>query len=224
VPHTMHVLYGSQTGTAEEVAWDIAREGCRSGVPCREPQAMSDVDLQSLCSLGFVVFVVATTGQGDPPINMRSLWQDMTVASLPKTLLQGLRFAVFGLGDSHYRQFNYCARKLQARLENLGAEPFFRLGLGDDQHDFGLEQELDPWIEGMWAALDELCPRRPPAAAATNGARTSTLECRYEVEVLEEAASQPPAAPVDQEGLFEATAGITDLCLGCAGLLNHLVQ
>ena len=31
------------------------------------------------------------------------------------------------------------ARKLQKRLENLGAQPFFRLGLGDDQHDFGSE-------------------------------------------------------------------------------------
>lgn len=29
------------------------------------------------------------------------------------------------------------ARKLQKRLEHLGAQPFFRLGLGDDQHDFG---------------------------------------------------------------------------------------
>ena len=34
------------------------------------------------------------------------------------------------------------ARKLQKRLENLGAQPFFRLGLGDDQHDFGSELRI----------------------------------------------------------------------------------
>ena len=52
-------------------------------------------------------------------------------------LLQGLCYAVFGLGDRRYREFNYAARKLHARLQTLGAQPFVRLGLGDDQHDFG---------------------------------------------------------------------------------------
>lgn len=95
-----------------------------------------------MSTLRFAVFVVSTTGQGDPPVNMRKTWQDMLAASLPETLLADLKFAVFGLGDTRYREFNYAARKLHARLKRLGGDPFFRIGLGDDQHDFGFEQEL----------------------------------------------------------------------------------
>ena len=39
-------------------------------------------------------------------------------------------------------QLDQQARKLHARLENLGAKSFHRLGLGDDQHDFGAELSM----------------------------------------------------------------------------------
>lgn len=175
------ILFGSQTGTAEEVAWDLAREGRRRGLCIGDPQACGEFDVASLRSLRVVIFVVATTGQGDPPINMRKFWQALCVASLPKTILAGLQFAVFGLGDSHYREFNYAARKLHARLKGLGATSFFRLGLGDDQHDFGLEQELDPWAEGIWATLPGLLGH---SAVDPDSLQPALPEPRYSVELL----------------------------------------
>lgn len=178
------VFFGSQTGTAEEVAWDLARDANKRGLRC-DPISLEEVSCEALCDVRFAVFVVATTGQGDPPVNMRRFWQQMTLASLPASLLAGLRFTVFGLGDSHYREFNYSARKLHARLQRLGAEPFFRLGLGDEQHDFGVEQELDPWAEGMWEALASLAPLSEASPVAQ--------ECRYVVEDCEEA--QPASEP-----------------------------
>lgn len=171
---TVAIFYGSQTGTAEETAWELAREGRRKGY-AMEPQAMDEISLQELRSISFAIFVVSTTGQGDPPLNMRRLWQEMLPATLPNTLLERLSYAVFGLGDRRYREFNYAARKLHARLQSLGATPFFRLGLGDDQHDFGMEQELDPWCEGMWEAL-----KLPP------GLPDPDVDLRYEVEELGE--------------------------------------
>ncbi|CAJ1395202.1 unnamed protein product [Effrenium voratum] len=171
----VELLFASQTGTAEETAWELAREGRRKGF-LMEPCALDDLRLEELCKVRLAVFVVSTTGQGDPPMNMRRLWQELLCATLPATLLQGLSFTVFGLGDTRYREFNYAARKLFVRLQGLGATAFWRLGLGDDQHDFGMEQELDPWSEGMWAALAE---KLPPAAE-------SDAEVRYEVEEMEQ--------------------------------------
>eukprot|EP00927_Polykrikos_kofoidii_P073289 TRINITY_DN69336_c0_g1_i1.p1 TRINITY_DN69336_c0_g1~~TRINITY_DN69336_c0_g1_i1.p1 ORF type:complete len:739 (+),score=100.05 TRINITY_DN69336_c0_g1_i1:289-2217(+) len=131
--------------------------------------------------------VVSTTGQGDPPVNMRRFWHSLLPASLPQSLFKGLHFTVFGLGDTHYREFNYASRKLFARLKGLGAEPFFRIGLGDDQHDFGQEQELDPWAEGMWAALTDLFPSQALAAGAKESIDTfNAADLRYEVEELPE--------------------------------------
>lgn len=197
------VFFGSETGKAEEVAWDIAREGRRLGFPCSDPLPLNEADPKKLSTLRTVIFVVSTTGHGDPPLNMRRFWQELLLAALPKTLLHDLRYAVFGLGDSHYKEFNYMARKLDARLLGLGASKLYRLGLGDDQHDFGLEQELDPWIEGLWPALATLVPARPVPGAV--------VERRFEVEELGEENSEA-RAPFEL-GDFEATVMLNEsLC------------
>ena len=49
------------------------------------------------------------------------------------TALAHCRCAVFGLGDSGYPKFNVMAKKLDRRLEALGAAKLVPLGLGDDQ-------------------------------------------------------------------------------------------
>eukprot|EP00439_Symbiodinium_sp_Y106_P072537 s3007_g13.t1 len=172
------LFYGSQTGTAEEVAWELAREGRRRGW-LLEPRALDETSIHELSMTKIGIFVVSTTGQGDPPLNMRRLWQEMLSASLPPSSLANLSYTVFGLGDRRYREFNYAARKLHARLGNLGAKSFYRLGLGDDQHDFGLEQELDPWAEGLWTTLAEL---QPPVMSSEDAG-----DERYEVEELGQA-------------------------------------
>lgn len=50
-----------------------------------------------------------------------SLWLCLARRSLPKECLCNMRFAVFGLGDSGYAKYNATARKLHARLLQLGA-------------------------------------------------------------------------------------------------------
>ncbi len=113
------------------------------------------------------MFVVSTTGQGDPPENMKVLqpdrylnpshrlehephavhhlavteaqtcWRFLLRRELPPTSLQKLRFAVLGLGDSSYEKFNFVGKKLYRRLLQLGAQPIHRRGDADDQHRLG---------------------------------------------------------------------------------------
>lgn len=45
---------------------------------------------------------------------------------LPVDCLESMRFAVFGLGDSGYAKYNATARKLHARLLQLGATELVR--------------------------------------------------------------------------------------------------
>ncbi len=49
-----------------------------------------------------VVFVIATTGQGDMPQNALSFWKSLLRKKLPPACLSQLRFTTFGLGDSTY--------------------------------------------------------------------------------------------------------------------------
>ena len=64
----------------------------------------------------YIIFVVATTGQGDPPDNMKKFWSFLINAGLQKYCLKNLCYSVFGLGDSHYQLFNAMARKVHVRL------------------------------------------------------------------------------------------------------------
>ena len=64
---------------------------------------------------------------------MRKAWAAMLRKSLPPHLLASMRYAVFGLGDSGYVDYNVVAKKLDRRLEQLGARRLLPKGLGDDQ-------------------------------------------------------------------------------------------
>eukprot|EP01087_Luapelamoeba_hula_P024279 TRINITY_DN9182_c0_g1_i1.p1 TRINITY_DN9182_c0_g1~~TRINITY_DN9182_c0_g1_i1.p1 ORF type:complete len:559 (+),score=51.99 TRINITY_DN9182_c0_g1_i1:149-1825(+) len=109
-------------------------------------------------SAELVIFVVSTTGQGDPPDNMKRMWRFLLRRTLPPTALSNTRFAVFGLGDSSYQRYNFTAKKLYNRLVGLGAQPVLPRGDGDDQHAYGLYGALDPWMRDLWQVLDKLYP------------------------------------------------------------------
>ncbi|KAJ3092732.1 NADPH-dependent diflavin oxidoreductase 1 [Quaeritorhiza haematococci] len=103
------ILYGSQTGTAEEVAERIAREGrkCNYSV---QVFAMDEYPKAELVNEKLVIFVCSTTGQGEEPDNMKA----------------------------SRNEFNFPAKKLNKRLAQLGAHCILPRGDGDDQHRLGL--------------------------------------------------------------------------------------
>ena len=155
------VLYGSQTGCAEAVAEAVARQGCRRAFSASaislESYSKMDLPNESL-----VVFVVSTTGDGEVPDPMKPFWKFLLRKALPRDSLTGVRFAVFGLGDSTYVKFNAVARKLRARLLQLGATEVHKIGLGDDMTEpYGLESDVDRWLASLWSALLQLHPLPP---------------------------------------------------------------
>ncbi len=75
----------------------------------------------------------APRAQGEPTESFRPLWRFLLRKALPCDALVHCRAAVFGLGDSGYPKFNVVAKKLDRRLDALGARKLLPLGLGDDQ-------------------------------------------------------------------------------------------
>ncbi|CAG9864993.1 unnamed protein product [Phyllotreta striolata] len=151
------VLYGSQTGNAQDLGERISREAKRFYF--RSPaSALDSYNIIELINEKCVVFVCSTTGQGEEPDNMKVFWKFLLKKSLPPDILSNLKFAVFGLGDSSYVKYNFTAKLLYKRLINLGAKPVIPLGLGDDQHDLGYDGTADPWIESLWGQLLQLFP------------------------------------------------------------------
>jgi sulfite reductase alpha subunit-like flavoprotein len=129
------ILYGSETGVAEDVAYSLhdlltvrlSREGT-AGDTDVAVHSMETYDVTQLPSEEAVVFVVSTTGDGEVPHSMKALWAFILQRNLPASSLSGVRTAVFGLGDSAYEKYNAAARKLSARLRQLGSVPLLATG------------------------------------------------------------------------------------------------
>ena len=121
------VLYGSQTGTAQEVAERVGREATRLHFSVLV-SALDNFPLTDLPTAPLVVYVVSTPGQGEEPDNMKKAWKFLLRRNLPTTSLQFQAFGVLGLGDSSYPKFNHVAKKLSRRLAQLGGDQLLQVG------------------------------------------------------------------------------------------------
>ncbi|XP_062929944.1 NADPH-dependent diflavin oxidoreductase 1 isoform X4 [Mobula hypostoma] len=154
------VLFGSQTGTAQDVAERIGREGVRRHFVCRV-LPLDSYTIADLIQEPLVVFVCSTTGQGEPPDNMKKFWRFIFRRNLPAASLSMVNSAVLGLGDSSYPKFNFIAKKLSKRLMQLGSNKLLPVGLGDDQHDLGPDAVIDPWLKEFWEHALRIYPLPP---------------------------------------------------------------
>ncbi|KAL2802220.1 hypothetical protein BJX63DRAFT_415647 [Aspergillus granulosus] len=151
------VLYGSETGNAQDVAEEIGALAERLHFTTHVSE-LNHVKADALSSHTVVVFAVSTTGQGDLPANARTFWRSLLLKKLPPTFLSGVQFTWFGLGDSSYPKFNWAARKLYKRLLQLGADEIHPGGEADHQHPEGLEGTFIPWLTSFRKHLLEQYP------------------------------------------------------------------
>lgn len=122
------ILYGTETGNAQDVAEELGRLVERLHFSARVSE-LNDVTLvrrayttsnqhvlapladsflyfkKELLQYQVVLVAIATTGQGDLPANSLSFWKALRSARLRPGCLQRLQFVSFGLGDSSYPQF-----------------------------------------------------------------------------------------------------------------------
>ena len=115
------VAYASQTGFAEELAWMTARALSDGGVGARVV-SFADLDLAALTATRRALFVVSTTGEGDPPDSAARMVRTVLShdASLPD-----LSWGLLSLGDRSYRDFCSFGRGVEAWLRASGATPLF---------------------------------------------------------------------------------------------------
>jgi sulfite reductase (NADPH) flavoprotein alpha-component len=163
------VVYGSQTGNAKRLAEQLVRQAEAAGVVARLLRADA-YPLRELKAEKLLYVVISTQGDGDPPDDARGFVEHLLGKRAPA--LPGLRFAVLGLGDSSYPQFNATGRQLDSRLAELGAQRLFERG----EADLDVETVATPWLSRALdaaaatlksvAPLASVTPLRPAAAVS----------------------------------------------------------
>ena len=122
------IAYASQTGLAEELAIMTARALTDAGEAARVV-SFADLDLVMLAAAKRALFVVSTTGEGDPPdsagrVVRRMLDRD---AALPD-----LSYGLLALGDQSYKDYCGFGHAVDGWLMRSGATPLFDVVEVDD--------------------------------------------------------------------------------------------
>lgn len=115
------VLHASQTGQAEEIAWQTARALHVAGLPVRLA-SLGEITLADLCAAPHALFVISTYGEGDAPDTAAAFWRTALDAQ-PE--LAALQYGLLALGDSSYEHFCGFGRAVDRWLAQAGARPLF---------------------------------------------------------------------------------------------------
>ncbi|MFI3218312.1 MAG: flavodoxin domain-containing protein, partial [Methylococcales bacterium] len=94
---TVHILYGSQTGTAESVANDAAAMAKTQGLKA-VVNSMDAIDSIAFVTMDTVLIVTSTYGEGEMPDNASVLWEAVNADTMPR--LEKLQYSVLALGDT----------------------------------------------------------------------------------------------------------------------------
>ncbi|MBA3389364.1 MAG: cytochrome P450, partial [Rubrobacter sp.] len=170
------VLFGSNLGTAEELAHHIADDARTHGFTTTV--ASLDDYANKLPTEGGVV-IAASSYNGTPPDNAVAFFDWLRDDSLAPDALKGVNCTVFGCGDRDWAAtYQRVPKMIDAAMESHGAKRFYDRGEGDASDDF--DGQFRGWYEHLWQPLANALGTSMEEPGATVKAH------RYEVEIVSE--------------------------------------
>lgn len=144
------VLYGSSLGTAREIAEEIAARAAVDGFDT----VVKSMD-ESLSSGNLpedrVIVVVTATYNGRAPDSAVAVEQSLDAARFEGDEWKSAKFAVLGVGNSQWPNYQAFPKRIDAALEQLGATRLMPRAEADGLGDF--DGAVAGFVRGLWKAL-----------------------------------------------------------------------
>ena len=137
---TINILFGTQTGNAEDVAENASDILTTNGFTTNVLE-LDDVGMNELSVMENVLVIISTFGMGEMPNNAQDFWEDINSSDPPQ--LNNLRFSVFALGDSGHYDFCNAGKLIDNKFQELGGT---RL-LDRIDCDVEFEEPFNNWIK-----------------------------------------------------------------------------
>lgn len=181
-PLDVHVLYGTETGNAEEIAetFETKLKSQNLNVHLWD---MDDFPRDSLPEVEHLFIICSTQGVGEPPINALDLYDYLHGDDAPQ--LDQVNFAVLALGDQDFPDFCQAGKDFDHILGQLGAN---RVADRVDC-DFDYEETAEQWITNMIELLTQ--------ASSNTNEETPSVE-------NEDVTIEEPQAPYSKSNPFQA--------------------
>lgn len=152
------ILYGSQTGNAKGVAQQFQAQAEAAGYTSKLI-SMADYKPRQIKAETHLAVFVSTHGEGDAPDDAVEFHEFLGGKKAPK--LDGLKYAVLGLGDSSYEFFCQTGKDFDERLGKLGGSAV----VARQDCDVDYEESAKSWGEQLIAALKDDFAGAPAGAA-----------------------------------------------------------
>ena len=217
------VLHGSNLGTSERIANEIAEDGRARGFAVT--QGVLDEYVDALPTDGLVV-ICASSYNGNPPDNAVAFHRWLG-SGLKPGALDGVTYTVFGAGDRVWSStFQKVPTEIDEMLHAAGATRFAERGAADASDDF--DGMFRDWYASFWSQAGDALGLAPQAEVTTDMNRyeiTATGQrlhapffCALDAtayrmaenrELLTRVAAEGPLAPSTRHIEFELPAGVT---------------
>ena len=158
------VLYGSSLGTAREIAEEIAERARVDGFEVIV-RAMDEALKAGAEPEDKVIVVVTATYNGRAPDSALAVERALDGGQFSGADWRGAKFAVLGVGNSQWPNYQHFPKRIDAAIEATGAERLVPRAEADGQGDFN--GAVAGFVRSLWRALGAAEPSAQQAGGLT---------------------------------------------------------
>ena len=175
------IFYATETGNSRRIAVALAERSRESGLAV-ELHDIRDYRPKTLSKVDNALFVIATHGIGEAPDGSELFFEYWFSKKAPH--LQNLNYSILALGDSSYADFCEMGKRLDTRLQELGAKIVVERVDCDLDFDASAADWTDQVVSHAGAQSETLASTCTPYLRPVHKVELFTRERPFNAEIL----------------------------------------